>query len=97
MKSFNSARDATLTLFQGMKYTELKGNDGGKEISDIKSIFDGAVTRAAQAFKVPSQLVLGEVSGINDANDYFKLSEAPAGSGAGGDTENTGSTANEQV
>ncbi len=54
MKSFNRAQDATLTLFQGMKYTELKGNDGGKEISDIKSIFDGAVTRAAQAFKVPS-------------------------------------------
>lgn len=71
MKSFNRARDATLTLFQGMKYTELKGSGGGKEISDIKSIFDGAVTRAAQAFKVPPQLVLGEVSGINDAIDYM--------------------------
>ncbi len=71
MKSFNRARDATLTLFQGMKYTELKGNGGGKEIADIKSIFDGAMTRAAQALKVPPQLVLGEVSGINDAIDYM--------------------------
>lgn len=71
MKEFNRARDATLTLFQGMKYTELKNSGGGKEISDIKSIFDGAVTRAAQAFKVPPQLVLGEVSGINDAIDYM--------------------------
>lgn len=71
MKDFNRARDASLTLFQGMKYTELKGSGGGKEISDIKSIFDGAMTRAAQAFKVPPQLVLGEVSGINDAIDYM--------------------------
>ncbi len=30
-------------------------------------------------------------------NDYFKLSENPAGSGAGGNTENTGGTADEQV
>lgn len=71
MREFNRARDATLTLFQGMKYTDLKSSGGGKEIPDIKSIFDGAVTRAAQAFKVPPQLVLGEVSGINDAIDYM--------------------------
>lgn len=70
MKKFNEAKNATLTLFPGMKYSPSTTPSNAKssnEISDIKSLFDGAVTRAAQMFKFPPQLVLGEVSGIDDA------------------------------
>ena len=70
LKNFNQAKNATLTLFSGMKYTPSNTPSTAKssnEISDIKSLFDGAVVRAAQMFKFPPQLVLGEVSGIDDA------------------------------
>lgn len=70
MKKFNQAKDATLTLFQGMKYTPSNTAANAKsssEAADIKGLFDGALTRAAQMFKFLPQLILGEVSGIDDA------------------------------
>ncbi|MGN0598914.1 MAG: phage portal protein [Oscillospiraceae bacterium] len=70
MKKFNQAKDATLTLFKGMRYTPSSTSANAKasnEISDIKGLFDGALTRAAQMYKFPPQLILGEVSGIDDA------------------------------
>ena len=70
MKAYNQAKDATLTLFQGMHYTPNSTSSNAKasnEISDIKNIFDGALTRAAQMYKFPPQLILGQVSGIDDA------------------------------
>lgn len=72
LKNFNKAKNATLALFGETKYTQLDSSKGGgKEVSDIKSIFDGAMVRAAQAFKMPPQLVLGEVTGIDDAVNYM--------------------------
>ncbi len=70
LKNFNQAKNATLTLFSGMRYTPSNAPSNTKssnEITDIKSLFDGAMVRAAQMFKFPPQLVLGEVSGIDDA------------------------------
>lgn len=74
LKKFNQAKDGVLTLFEGMKYTSCSSPSNAKssnEINDIKLLFDGAVTRAAQALKIPPQLMLGDVSGINDAIDLM--------------------------
>lgn len=73
-KSFYKAKNAVLPLWNGMKYTPAGTNATAKsssEIADIKALFDESITRAAQAYKFPPQLVRGEVSGINDALDYM--------------------------
>lgn len=70
LRKFNQAKDGVLTLFEGMKYNPNSTPSNAKssnEITDIKNLFDAAVTRAAQAFKIPPQLMLGDVSGIDDA------------------------------
>lgn len=72
-KSFFKAKNAVLPLWNGMKYTPSSSTSTQKsssEISDIKTLFDEAITRASQAYKFPPQLVRGEVSGIKDAIDY---------------------------
>lgn len=69
MKAYNQAKDATLTLFQGMRYTpnNTTKSTASNEITDMKNLFDDALTRAAQMYKFPPQLILGQVSGIDDA------------------------------
>lgn len=69
MKAYNQAKDATLTLFQGMRYTpnSTTKSTASNEITDMKNLFDDALTRAAQMYKFPPQLILGQVSGIDDA------------------------------
>ena len=55
-----------------MKFNPVSLSGGsGNIVSDIKNIFDEALTRAAQAYKMPPQLVRGEVSGIDDAVNYM--------------------------
>ncbi|MCD7725442.1 MAG: phage portal protein [Clostridiales bacterium] len=73
MRPFFQSKNAVLPLFGGIKYTDLSSEGAKKsssEITDIRGIIDEAITRAAQTYKYPPQLVRGEVSGINDAIGY---------------------------
>ncbi len=73
-EKFFKLKNAVLPMFDGMKYTNLSADASKKasnEISDIKGIIDEALSRAAQLYKMPPQLIRGEVSGIDDAINYM--------------------------
>ena len=68
--SFFKSTNAVLPLWNGMKYTAVTSDSVKKttnEISDISKLVDDALSRAAQAYKVPPALVRGDVAGIEDA------------------------------
>lgn len=71
---FYKAKNAVLPLFQGYTYTpqnDAAGKRYTNEVSDLKAVFDDALCRAAQALKMPPQLIRGEVTGITEAVDYM--------------------------
>lgn len=73
-KSYYEAKNAVMPLKNGIKYipANTPGNaKASNEVSDIKNLIDEAITRAAQAYKIPPQLLLGTVSGIDDAINQF--------------------------
>lgn len=73
-KSYFSANDAVLPLWEGMKFVPTTSDSAKKttnEITDISKLVDDAMSRAAQAFKVPPALVRGDVAGIKDAVDML--------------------------
>ena len=73
-KSFFKSNNAVLPLWNGMKYTAITSDSVKKttnEISDISKLVDDAMSRAAQAYKIPPALVRGDVAGISDAVDLM--------------------------
>lgn len=69
-KKFFSRGNRVLPLFNGYKYDSMTSENTKKysnEVSDIKTLFEEAIARVAQAFKVPIGLIRGDVAGINDA------------------------------
>lgn len=73
-KSYFNANDAVLPLWEGMKFVPTTSDSAKKttnEITDISKLVDDAMSRAAQAFKVPPALVRGDVAGIKDAVDML--------------------------
>jgi len=73
-KSFYAAKNAVMPLTNGITYTPTAAPGTVKssnEVSDIKNLIDEALTRAAQGYKIPPQLMLGNVSGIDDAMNLF--------------------------
>ena len=70
-KSYFKAKNAVLPLFNGYKYTPNGQATSYKstEISDIKVIFDEAITRASQIYKVSPALFKGDIAGIKEALD----------------------------
>ena len=71
-KSYFDNENAVLPLFDGFSYTASTSDAAKKysnEISDIKTLVDEALARAAQAFKIQPALVKGDVAGIKDAID----------------------------
>lgn len=73
-KSFFKSNNAVLPLWNGMKYTAITSDSVKKatnEISDISNLVDDAMSRAAQAYKIPPALVRGDVAGISDAVDLM--------------------------
>ncbi len=76
-KSYYNAKNAVLPLWYGMKYTPSTSDNVKKstnEISDIAKLVDEALSRAAQAFKIPPSLIRGDVAGIGDAVDMMLTS-----------------------
>lgn len=73
-KSYFKATNAVLPLWNGMKYSPTTSDSAKKttnEISDISKLVDDALSRAAQAYKIPPALVRGDVAGIKDAVDML--------------------------
>lgn len=69
-KSYFSAKNAVMPLFKGMTYTgKTVEADGSGE--DVDKLIDGAVSRCAQAYKVPPAVFRGEVAGMSDAFDVM--------------------------
>ena len=69
-KKFFSRGNRVLPLFNGYKYDSMTSENTKKysnEVTDIKTLFEEAIARVAQAYKVPIGLVRGDVAGINDA------------------------------
>lgn len=73
-KSYFNSKNAVLPLWKGLSY-EPQTTDNVKkstsEITDIKSLVDDAISRAAQAYKIPPALIRGEVAGLKDAFDMM--------------------------
>lgn len=73
-KSYFNAANAVLPLWEGMKFVPTTSDSAKKttnEITDISKLVDDAMSRAAQAFKVPPALIRGDVAGIKDAVDML--------------------------
>lgn len=69
-KEYFGKGNAVLPLFEGYEYqagTAESTKKYSNEITDVTTIFQDALTRAAQAYKVPVSLVRGDVAGIKDA------------------------------
>ena len=69
-KKFFSRGNRVLPMFEGYKYESLTSEATKKysnEVSDIKTLFEEALSRTAQAFKVPVGLIRGDVAGIKEA------------------------------
>lgn len=73
-KSYFTEKNAVLPLWKGISYDPQTTDNVKKstsEITDIKSLVDDAMSRVAQAYKVPPALVKGEVAGLKDAFDIM--------------------------
>lgn len=73
-KTFFSRGNHVLPLFNGYTYTSNTAEATKKysnEITDVKTLFEDAISRVAQAFKVPVGLIRGDVAGIQDAYTMF--------------------------
>lgn len=69
-RKFFSRGNRVLPMFEGYKYDSLTSEATKKysnEVSDIKTLFEEALSRTAQAFKVPVGLIRGDVAGIKEA------------------------------
>lgn len=71
-RPFFKSRDAVLPLSQGYRYIPLesKENKNTNTVSDYKSLFDDAVKRCAQAFRMSPALIGGDIAGIKEGLDY---------------------------
>lgn len=69
-KKFFSRGNHVLPLFNGYNYTSNTSESTKKysnEVTDVKTLFEDAIARVAQAYKVPVGLVRGDVAGIKEA------------------------------
>ena len=73
-KTFFSRGNHFVPLFNGYKYESNTAEATKKysnEITDVKTLFEDAISRVAQAYKVPVGLIRGDVAGIKDAYTMF--------------------------
>ena len=73
-KTFFSRGNHVLPLFNGYSYVSNTAEATKKysnEVTDVKTLFEDAISRVAQAYKVPVGLIRGDVAGIKDAYTMF--------------------------
>lgn len=71
-RPFFKSRDAVLPLTRGYKYVPLdsKTTKTTSDVSDFKNLFDDALKRCAQAYRISPALVSGDISGIEEGLNY---------------------------
>lgn len=73
-KNYFEAENAVLDLPKGVKYEEKNGDGNRKSTSDmvdIQNLIKEAFQRAAQAFKIPPALLMGDIADINNVTDNY--------------------------
>lgn len=73
-KNYFEAENAVVNLPRGVEYDEKAGDTGKKSTSDvvdIESIVKEALSRAAQALKIPPAVLLGDVADIDKLIDDY--------------------------
>ena len=73
-RKFFKEKNAVLPLYNGFKYTDISATsdkNSVSKISDMKTLFDEALTRAAQAYQVPPIIFKGEVADTDNATDLL--------------------------
>lgn len=73
-KDYFAKGNSILPLFEGYDYNAGTAESTKKysnEITDIRAIFEEALMRAAQAYKVPMSLVRGDVASVKDSYDIM--------------------------
>lgn len=71
-KSYFTAQNAVLPLFEGFHYNEQQGEQSRKttsEINDIKVLVDEAFDRTAQAFRIPPALLKGNIADVRESTN----------------------------
>ena len=71
-KSYFSSENAVVTLPNGVEYTEITGEGSKKstsEVNDIASITKEAISRVAQAFRIPPALLQGDIADVGKLVD----------------------------
>lgn len=69
-KRFFGRGSQILPLFEGYDYLPSTSESTKKysnEITDVKTLFEDALTRTAQAFKIPPGIIRGDVAGVKEA------------------------------
>lgn len=70
--NFAKAEDAVLSLYKGMKYTDLGSKTYSNEgTRDIRAMIDDVSDFTARAFGIPPVLLSGQIAGTSDAEDFF--------------------------
>lgn len=73
-KEYFAKGNTVLPLFEGYDYNPGTAESTKKysnEITDVRAIFEEALMRAAQAYKVPMSLVRGDVASVKDSYDIM--------------------------
>ena len=73
-KTYFEAENAVINLPKGVKYEEKNGDGNRKSTSDmvdIQNLIKEAFQRAAQAFKIPPTLLMGDIADINNVTDNY--------------------------
>ena len=73
-RSYFEPGNAVLPLSEGFDYNPGTAESTKKysnEVSDVKSLFEDAITRACQAYKVPASLMRGDVAGVEAAISWL--------------------------
>lgn len=68
-KSYFNNKNAVLPLFEGYEYksTSDKTKQYTNEVTDVKTLFNEGIVRAAQAYHFSPALITGEIAGIKEA------------------------------
>lgn len=73
-RKFFKEKNAVLPLYQGFSYTDISSTsekNSTSKTAEMKTIFDEALTRAAQAYQIPPVIFKGEVANTENAVDLL--------------------------
>lgn len=74
LQKYYEAENGVMHLTRGVSYTEITGEGSKKSTSDVVDIVSltrEAFARAAQAYRVPTALVMGDVAGVEEITENF--------------------------